>query len=278
MKSAKGEEWQPANYDKTYHGQVLLHDALVHSYNISTVRLSQQVGLDNVANSLKRLGVFRKVHRYPSLALGAAALSPIEVAQMYQVFAASGFYSPLRSIREVMDAKGKPLQRYPLTVKQAFEPADVYLLNHTLRAVVEEGTAKSLRNRLPGNLIVAGKTGTTDDLRDSWFAGFSGAHMAVVWMGMDDNKAAGLTGASGAMQAWADIINGIKTRPLFLTPPENVETLWVDRATGLRGSDNCEDAIVIPFIKGSAPERFAECAGGGVADAVRGLFGIFGKD
>jgi penicillin-binding protein 1B len=278
MESVNGEQWQPANYDKTYHGQVLLQDALVHSYNISTVRLSQQVGLDKVADSLKRLGVFREVHRYPSLALGTAALSPIEVAQMYQVFAAGGFYSPLRSIREVMDAKGKPLQRYPLTVKQAFDPASVYLLNHTLRAVVEEGTARSLRDRLPGDLIVAGKTGTTDDLRDSWFAGFSGAHMAVVWMGMDDNKAAGLTGASGAMQAWADIIKGIETRPLFLTPPENVETIWIDRATGLRGSDDCEDAIVVPFIEGSAPERFADCAGGGVSDALRGVFGIFGKD
>lgn len=278
MESVNGEQWQPANYDKTYHGQVLLQDALVHSYNISTVRLSQQVGLDKVADSLKRLGVFREVHRYPSLALGTAALSPIEVAQMYQVFAAGGFYSPLRSIREVMDAKGKPLQRYPLTVKQAFDPAAVYLLNHTLRAVVEEGTARSLRGRLPGDLLVAGKTGTTDDLRDSWFAGFSGAHMAVVWMGMDDNTAAGLTGASGAMQAWADIIKGIKTRPLFLTPPENVETIWIDRATGLRGSDDCEDAIVVPFIKGSAPERFADCAGGGVSDALRGVFGIFGKD
>jgi penicillin-binding protein 1B len=100
----------------------------------------------------------------------------------------------------------------------------------------------------------------------------------VVWMGMDDNKAAGLTGASGAMQAWADIIKGIETRPLFLTPPENVETIWIDRATGLRGSDDCEDAIVVPFIEGSAPERFADCAGGGVSDALRGVFGIFGKD
>ena len=278
MKESNGEEWQPANYDKKYHGQVLLQDALIHSYNISTVRLSQQVGLDTIAENLKRLGVFRKVHNYPSLPLGTVALSPVEVAQMYQVFAAGGFYSPLRSIREVMDAKGKPLQRYPLTVKQAFDPSDVYLLNHTLRAVVEEGTAKSLRSRLPGDLIVAGKTGTTDDLRDSWFAGFSGAHMGVVWMGMDDNKAAGLTGASGAMQAWADIIKGINTRPLFLSPPENIETHWIDRVSGLRGNGNCEGAVLIPFIKGSAPNRYAGCAGGGVSDVLHGVFGIFGKD
>jgi penicillin-binding protein 1B len=273
METENGEQWQPANYDKTYHGQVLLHDALVHSYNVSTVRLGQRVGLDKIADSLKRLGVFREVHRYPSLPLGTAAFSPIEVAQMYQVFAAGGFYSPLRSIREVLDAKGKPLQRYPLTVKQAFDPAAIYLLNHALRAVVEEGTAKGLRSRLPADLIVAGKTGTTDDLRDSWFAGFSGAHMAVVWMGMDDNKAASLTGASGAMQAWADIIKGIKTRPLFLTPPENVEELWIERQTGLRGDEGCNDALIVPFIRGSAPDGYADCAGG-----LQGIFRIFGKD
>jgi len=278
MKESNGKEWQPANYDKKYHGQVLLQDALIHSYNISTVRLSQQVGLDTIAENLKRLGVFRKVHHYPSLPLGTVALSPVEVAQMYQVFAAGGFYSPLRSIREVMDARGKPLQRYPLTVKQVFDPSDIYLLNHALRAVVEEGTARSLRSRLPGDLIVAGKTGTTDDLRDSWFAGFSGAHMAVVWMGMDDNKAAGLTGASGAMQAWADIIKGINTHPLFLSPPENIETQWIDRVSGLRGNGSCEGAVLIPFIKGSAPNRYADCAGGGVSDVLRGVFGIFGKD
>ncbi len=274
MKESNGKQWQPANYDKKYHGQVLLQDALIHSYNISTVRLGQQVGLDKVAESLKRLGVNRRVHRYPSLPLGTAALSPIEVAQMYQVFAASGFYSPLRSIREVMDTNGKPLQRYPLTVEQSFSPEHVYLLNYTLRAVVEDGTAKSLRRLLPENLIVAGKTGTTDDLRDSWFAGFSGTHMAVVWMGMDDNKAAGLTGASGAMRGWADIMKGIRTRPLFLTAPEKIETQWIDRASGLRGNSGCEDAVVIPFIKGSAPTRYANCAGGGVADVMHGIFGL----
>ena len=273
METENGEQWQPANYDNLYHGQVLLRDALVHSYNVSTVRLGLQIGMNKVAESLKRLGVFREVHRYPSLSLGTAAFSPLEMAQMYQVFAAGGFYSPLRSIRNVLDAKGKPLQRYPLTVQQAFDPAAVYLLNHALRAVVEEGTGRGLRSRLPANLMVAGKTGTTDDLRDSWFAGFSGSHMAVVWMGMDDNKAASLTGASGAMQAWADIIKGINTRPLFLVPPENVEEVRVDRLTGLRGSESCSDTVLLPFIKGSAPGDYAECAGGG-----QGFFGLFGRD
>ncbi|WP_126454206.1 penicillin-binding protein 1B [Sulfuriflexus mobilis] len=277
MTEQNGEQWQPANYDKLYHGKVLLQDALVHSYNVSTVRLGQVVGLDTIAANLKRLGIFREVHRYPSLPLGTVALSPVEVAQMYQVFAAGGFYSPLRSIREVLDAKGKPLQRYPLTVKQAFKPADVYLLNHGLRAVVEEGTAAGLMSRLPAGLVVAGKTGTTDDLRDSWFAGFSGAHMAVVWMGMDDNKSAGLTGASGAMLAWADMMKGIRTQALWQVAPESIETLWIDRASGLLGNEGCEQTVRIPFIKGTAPTSYADCAGGGFADTLRGVFGIFGK-
>ena len=270
------EVWRPANYDKQYHGSVLLRDALIHSYNVSTVRLGQQIGMNSIARTLRQLGVNRTVHRFPSLPLGTAALSPIEVTQMYQTLSASGFRSPLRAIREVLDAKGKALQRYPLTVEQEFSPESVYLINTTLQSVVEEGTARGMKNILPVNMNIAGKTGTTDDLRDSWFAGFTGAHVAVVWLGMDDNRAARLTGAGGAMRVWGRIINGIRTQPLTLVSPEGVEEQWIDRKTGLRGNDDCEDALVLPFLKGTAPRKYAECAGGAFSDTVDSLLNIFG--
>jgi len=273
-----GERWHPANYDRQYHGQVLLRDALIHSYNVSTVRLGLELGGDRIADALKQLGIGRSMHRYPSLPLGTAAFSPVEVTQMYQTFSASGFRSPLRTIREVLDVKGKALQRYPLTVQKVFSPESVYLLNSTLQSVVDEGTARGLNHRLPEGLTVAGKTGTTDDLRDSWFAGFTGSHVAVVWLGMDDNRAASLTGASGAMQVWGSMMANIRTQPLSLVAPADVNEQWIDRKSGLRGSDDCEDAVVLPFLAGTEPRQYAECAGGAFADTVGGFLNIFGTN
>jgi penicillin-binding protein 1B len=256
------KEWRPQNYDKKFHGDVLLHDALVKSYNIPTIRLAQNVGINAVRDSLEKLGMRRPVHSYASLALGTVAYSPLEVTQMYQVYAADGFRSPLRAIREVLDARGEPLQRYPLTVEQAFDPRSVYLLNNTLQSVTQYGTAKHLQALLPQGFTVAGKTGTTDDLRDSWFAGFTGNRVAVVWVGADDNAPTGLTGSSGAMLVWRDIINGIPATPFTPIPPDNIETVWIDRQTGQRGNSSCEDAVLLPFIKGTAPEQYAPCGGG----------------
>jgi len=278
LKIKQDERWSPANYDRKYHGQVMLHDALVHSYNVSTVRLGLDIGMDRVAESLQRLGVNRKVHRYPSLSLGTAAFAPVEVSQMYQTFAANGFYSPLRAIREVLDANGKALQRYPLTVEQAFEPDYMYLINTTLQSVITDGTGRSLNNIVPRGLNVAGKTGTTDDLRDSWFAGFTGSHVAVVWVGLDDNGVAGLTGASGAMRIWGDMMAAINTQPLLLARPETVQSFWIDETTGLLGSERCEQARVLPFIRNSEPDSHAECAGGVFSDTIERVFDFFGSD
>lgn len=274
----EGENWSPANYDKQFHGQVMLQDALVRSYNVSTVRLGIKLGMDRIANSVKRAGVSRTMHRFPSLSLGTAAMSPIEVSQMYQTLAANGFYSPLRAIREVLDSNGQALQRYPLTVEQAFETGHVHLLNTALQSVVREGTGKSLNRLLPDGLGVAGKTGTTNDLRDSWFAGFTGSHVAVVWVGLDDNGVAGLTGAAGAMKIWGDMMAGMNTQPLLLTPPESVESFWIDEMTGLLGGERCEQARVIPFIRGTEPDGHADCAGGIFTDTIERVFDFFGTD
>jgi len=273
-----GERWQPANYDRQYHGQVLLRDALIHSYNVSTVRLGQLIGMDSIANALQKLGVQRSVHRFPSLPLGTAPFSPIEVTQMYQTLAASGFRSPLRAIRNVLDVKGNALQRYPLTVQQVYSPESVYLINATLRSVVDEGTASGLRYHLPDGLVVAGKTGTTDDLRDSWFAGFTGSHVGVVWLGMDDNRAASLTGAGGAMQVWGNMMRKIPSQALLLEPSVDIEEQWIDRKSGLLGSDECEDAVVLPFIVSTAPREHAECASGFFSRSVDNFFNLFGND
>jgi penicillin-binding protein 1B len=183
----------------------------------------------------------------------------MEVTQMYQTFASDGFVTPPHAIQSVQSQDGKPIQRYALQVKQAIDPTAVYLLNTALQEVTREGTAKPVYNYLPREFNVAGKTGTTNDLRDSWFAGFTGDYLGVVWVGRDDNQPAKLTGAQGALQVWGAAMRKISREPLHLDPPENVESVWIDRVNGLRASEACASAAPYPFAEGSAPKQFSAC-------------------
>ncbi len=253
-----GRYWEPRNYDHRAHGRVPLHRALAKSLNLATVHLGMDVGVKSVAELLHRLGVRSSFEVYPSLLLGAIALPPFEVAQYYHTLASNGFRAPLKAIREVMTADGEPLQRYPLEVEKAVDEAPLYLLDKILQEVVREGTARSLGKRFP-KLRLAGKTGTTDELRDSWFAGFDGDKVMVVWVGRDDNKSARLTGASGAARAWGDILAAIGGTPLELREPEGIELLWVDPEQGLLAAESCPQAMVYPFIQGSAPVAYSSC-------------------
>ena len=253
-------DWQPENYDKTFHGQVPLRLALAHSYNVASARLGLELGLNEVLDNARRLGVERELPPYAASLLGAVELAPLEVTQMYQTIASGGFRVPLRAIREVLTAAGQPVQRYTLAVEQVFEAAPVYLLTSALQDVVSEGTAVGLKEFLPPPLKLAGKTGTTDELRDSWFAGFSGDRLAVVWVGYDDNRTAGLTGASGALPVWGELMRMLDPEPLAPPLPEDVERVWIDTASGLRADRDCAGAIELPFVRGSAPEESAPCA------------------
>jgi penicillin-binding protein 1B len=253
-------DWQPENYDKTFHGQVPLHLALAHSYNVASARLGLDLGLSEVLDNARRLGIERDLPPYAASLLGAVDLAPLEVTQMYQTIASGGFRTPLRAIREVLTASGTPVQRYALAVEQVFPAAPVYLLTAALQEVVSEGTAVGLQEFLPPSLKLAGKTGTTDDLRDAWFAGFSGDRLAVVWVGYDDNRPAGLTGATGALPVWGELMRKLNPDPLVPPLPEDVERVWIDPPTGLRADRDCTGAIELPFVRGSAPEESAPCA------------------
>ena len=253
-----GQRWQPRNYDRKVHGPVPLHVALSESLNLATVNLGLEVGLDSVIATLRKLGVTRDIQPLPSLLLGAISLSPLEVAQVYQTLAAGGFHSPLRAIRAVLDAQGEPLQRYPLTVTQAADPGAVFLLNRNLVEVTQVGTGKGLQRILPAGLQVAGKTGTTNELRDSWFAGYSGDRVVVTWVGRDDNGAMGLTGAQGALPVWGTLMQAIDTASLQLSPPPGIEYHWVDRE-GRLAAESCEGARAFPFVAGSQPATQSPC-------------------
>ncbi|MBK1650039.1 penicillin-binding protein 1B [Rhabdochromatium marinum] len=214
--------WQPNNYDHRIHGQVPLYRALAKSYNLAAVNLGLELGVDEVAQTLHRLGVTRPITAVPAMLLGSVSLAPIEVAQVYQTIAAGGFRTPLRAIREVLDASGRPLTRYPLAVEPVARGDAAFMTQWAMRQVVEQGTATWLKQRLPEGLSVAGKTGTTNDLRDSWFAGFSGDKVTVVWVGRDNNQSTRLTGSSGALRVWGDLMASIDNQSLSDVPPEGV--------------------------------------------------------
>ncbi len=254
-----GSIWRPRNFDRESHGNVLLHEALAHSYNQATARLGMELGLAQVVDMLQRLGVKRHLPELPSLLLGAVGLSPLEVAGMYQTIASSGSYSPLRSITEIADHQGRALARYPVQQESAVDKPLMHLLHYAMLEVVREGTGKMVYQRLPEDFKVAGKTGTTDDLRDSWFAGFSGDYLAVVWLGRDDNKTAGLTGSLGALKVWREFMFRASNKSLDFSVPPGVAYHWIDSRSGLLTREYCENARYMPFLQGTAPSARMDC-------------------
>ncbi len=158
-----------------------------------------------------------------------------------------------------MTAEGKPLQRYGLAIKQVIEPAPSFLINYLLTEVVKQGTARALAAELLGVMPLAGKTGTTNDIRDSWFAGFGSDVLTVVWVGRDDNQPAGLSGASGAMRVWSNLMKRISPSPLQLTPPTDIEWRWIDWISGRQTDPECPGASAYPFILASRGPHYEPC-------------------
>jgi penicillin-binding protein 1B len=253
VSAAGTKDWRPANYDKKEHGLVPFHEALAHSYNLATIRIGMDVGVEKVVENVKRAGINRDFEPFPSFLLGTAELSPLEVAQLYQLFATGGFYQPQRVIGSVLTLENKVVQRFGLTVEQRFPPEDIFLLNTALKRVVSNGTARSLLNYIPETVQAAGKTGTTDELRDSWFAGFTGDRLAVVWIGRDDNKPTVLTGSSGALVVWGKIMQSLQPQPLELVEPEGLEWARVDAGIYGRSQNTSRDNVVLPFVAGTLP-------------------------
>ncbi len=256
-----GEPWSPLNYDKTFRGRTNLLEALTNSYNVPTVRVGLRVGVNNVIETINRLGVKRKIKDYPSILLGANDHSPLEIAQLYQAIANQGVGIPLRTISRINDRSGKTIARFPLSEDRVIEPGPAYLIDFALKQVTRRGTAARLSRYFSPSLQLAGKTGTTDNYRDSWFAGYSGNLLTVVWIGRDDNKPVGLTGSSGAMGGWKNIMSQLPLAPANFDPPENIEYLVIDPVSGLLARNSCEQRTSIPVLRSDLITRYAPCAG-----------------
>lgn len=253
-----GTEWTPQNYGEKYWGSVALHEVLVHSLNAATVDVGMTIGVPAVIAQLRQLGLQKDPEPYPSLLLGSLDLSPLEVAGLYQPIAAGGYQRPLSAIREVRDAVGAPLQRYPLDVKQAMSTPVAALLRWNMQQTVERGTARALDWLMPNSSGLAGKTGTTNDLRDSWFAGFGGNMLGVVWVGRDDNQPAGLTGAAGALRVWADTMKEVALEPIVEGLPNGAEWHAVKADSGAL-ADGCADTERVPFLSDRLPLEEDSC-------------------
>lgn len=254
-----GKKWTPRNYDHRDHGYVPLTTALSNSYNQSAVRLGHEFGVDTFIAQLRRMGVKDKIPAYPSVLLGSVNLSPMDMLGVYQVFATGGFRTPIHSIRSVADDRGRILQRTGLNTERSIPPEANFLTNYALQDVVKLGTAKRAQS-LGSHLKLAGKTGTTNDYRDAWFAGYSGNYVSVVWVGRDDNKPIGLSGGSGALPVWIDYMKRLKLTPVVMPEPEGIEWLWLENNSGKLSNEQCPNSRYLPVMSSHLPEEASACA------------------
>jgi penicillin-binding protein 1B len=269
VKLPNGQRWRPENFTHEVNGLVPLTRALADSLNLATVHLGLEIGVRNVSKTFARLGLDKPPAENPAIILGAIDLAPIEVAQLYNSLANGGFRTPLRAVRAVVSADGKPLRAFPLEVTPVADSATVYQLNRMLTKVTQRGTGRAVYARLPPDVIVAGKTGTSDDFRDSWFAGFTGNYLAVTWVGFDDNRPTGLTGAAGALSVWSKLMGQLEPVSWDATLPESLAEVWIDYPTGYVAKPGCAEdvvsvavpaGVVLPVMPGCGDGPFDEFA------------------
>ncbi|WP_043113666.1 penicillin-binding protein 1B [Solimonas soli] len=269
--------WAPRNYDRQLHGPQHLYMALAQSYNLPTVRLGLALGADAVLKTMKSAGYDGDAKALPSIFLGAVDASPLQIAQMYGTIASGGFQARPSAIREVQTKEGKPLQRFPLDMKQTFADGPIYLLTWAMQRVMTLGTGRAAYTQLSPDTVVAGKSGTTDDYRDAWFAGFGADRVTVVWVGRDDNQSTGLSGSSGALPIWARVMKDLHVRSIDNIPPGSVEEIAIDPDSGLRADEHCYNAVTVPYLRNSGPQEWAPCAAQSQHDSpMQWLKDIFG--
>ena len=259
LRQSDGKLWSPENYDHKSHGEIPLMDALVHSYNQATVQVGLNVGVANLIRKIGQLGVAAEIPAVPATLLGAVELTPIEVTQIYQSLAAGGYSVPLRSVTAVLTPQGELLSRYPLRFMPLENREAVALLNFALTRVVEEGTAKALHGLLGNDIRIAGKTGTTNERRDSWFVGYTRDRVAVSWVGLDDNRPASVTGSNAAMRVWAGLFRNLPFEAVDLRMPDGANFVWVDYQQQALTAPSCPGAVQIPFIEGTEPQKSTKC-------------------
>jgi len=254
-----GKAWRPKNSDGKSHGTVTVTTALARSYNQATVRVGMDVGPERLVELLKVVGGLRAKPN-PSLILGSIDLSVFSMTQMYQFLASGGRIQPLRAVRGVLDPQGKAISRYDFKAQAAQEGDAIAarLVTLALQSAVTSGTASPLLKDGLGPIQAAGKTGTSNDSRDSWFAGYTGDHLAVVWVGNDKNEPTGLYGATGAMRVWSALFTKLPTETLRVDG-KGIEWAWLDGAQYATTEAQCPGARRAAFVSGHLPPEHKTC-------------------
>lgn len=259
LNSSKGQ-WTPKNYSGVSHGIVPLTTALANSYNQAAVNTGMKFGVNNFNKYLKQLGVDDNLPNYPSVLLGAVDLSPMQMLSIYQTLASGGIGRPLHSIDKVVGETGKLISQHKPNQKgtRLLDPDATFLTVYAMQQVIKDGTAKSA-STLGTHLNLAGKTGTTNDTRDAWFAGFSGNYTTVVWVGRDDNKPIGLTGGTGALPIWIDFMRQLNLTAVKLDESDTIHWGYLEDGTGYATEESCQNAVYLPYTNKSVPDGLSEC-------------------
>ena len=259
IRQSNGEIWEPRNYDRELHGRMTLYQAFIHSYNLPFIGLGVNAGgLETLAENMARIRLLKHDVVFPSMLLGTTAMSAFEVAQMYQVIASDGYFTPLTTIRTVTDQHNVALTRIPLESLKLFDKARMIQVQRAMIGVAEQGTARYLAERFDGRSLAA-KTGTTNDARDSWFAGFSERLLGVVWLGRDDNAPINLTGSSGALRVWADIMELQGIEAFKLNPDDSLSWHYIDVLDGGISRKGCADSVLLPLPEDRIPRQRSRC-------------------
>jgi penicillin-binding protein 1B len=246
--------WRPKNFDREHHGSVPLREALERSYNVATARLGQQVGIARVAEMAHRLGIESPLSPVPSLAIGAADITPLELARAYATLANGGIRPHIRTFEDVVDPNAGTLERQPIDFERVLDGGTAYLVTSLLEGVVDRGTASSLRAQgLVGP--IAGKTGTSNEERDAWFVGYTPELVAVVWVGFDEPRSLGLASSAIALPIWGRFLRdatGGTVRGAFVRPAD-VEEIEIDPSSGAVALAGCPARRAEYFLPGTEP-------------------------
>jgi penicillin-binding protein 1B len=247
--------WEPKNYDE-YDGEVTLRRALAMSRNLGTIRVGERIGFDKIASLWRQIGVGTTPKGYPSITLGVFELTPMEVAQAYTLFTNAGSVRPLRAIDHIQ-ASEKTLRPAAGKLREVAQSDTTYLVTNMLRSVINEGTGAGARAN-GFALDAAGKSGTTNDLRDAWFVGFTPELLTVVWVGFDDNQPLGLTGSTAALPIWTDFMKAALAGHPNATfdVPEGISFIDIDHDTGKLATPDCPNVFTESFIVGTEPVEY----------------------
>ncbi len=279
--TVNGKQWDPQNFEPVTEYTVSLQDALKKSHNLATVDLAMKTGLDRVVDIAAKFHFSTPLKPYPSLALGAFEVIPLELARAYCVFAAEGVQPFPLSLKGVVDENDRILEHQHLNIERIIPPAEAFIMNSMLQGVVKEGTARSLQWR-GVTWPVAGKTGTTNDFRDAWFVGYTPDILALVWVGFDNGDPIKATGAAAALPIWADLMNAIpqyRSETQF-NIPRGVEKILVCPVTGRPAVDGCPEPVEVYFLTGHTPGGHCPLhAEDGIAGKIiKGVRGLINDD